>query len=196
MTAVLEETAQGIDSKRAHALFDRLVSLLEDFDKTLAEIIETQAWRGFGYETFGEAWALKGRGVQLRTAAAKAMIVYVLIDEGETDEGIARIVHGVSPSGAKRIREQKDDGVPANMATQNRTPRRIEVGPDETVVRQHTRKLDKADAHTVHVALDPGDYKRFRKAAATLALDFEFEAQIALETHFRGLSIRAERETS
>ena len=83
--------------------------------KTLAEILEVEAWKPT-YETFTDAYNDKMHNI---TFAPELLphIAYKMFDEGATPEQVADAVKGIGPEKAKRLKEERDSGVPAHSAT-------------------------------------------------------------------------------
>jgi hypothetical protein len=111
----------------AHAekLWIRLQSNFLDMYKTLAEILEVEAWKPT-YDTFTDAYNDKMHNI---TFAPELLphIAYKMFDEGSTPEQVAGAVKGIGPKSAETIKRQKDNGVPAELVPTH-------------IVRQHTRR--------------------------------------------------------
>jgi hypothetical protein len=95
----------------------------EAYVRTIDDIIDAKDWMTLGYNTFIEYWIDRfgdiTAGLDLRP-----QIVYIMIDEGNTDDEIAVAVKGIGPEGVANLRRQKNSGVPAGKADVNRKPSR------------------------------------------------------------------------
>jgi hypothetical protein len=110
----------------AEKLWTRLQSNFLDTYKTLAEILETEAWKPT-YATFTDAYTDRMANI---TFAPEMLphIAYRMFAEGATPDQVTDAVKHVGPQAARRLKEQRDDGVPADQATTTR-------------VREHRRNL-------------------------------------------------------
>lgn len=100
-------------------------SNLLDFNKTLIEIIEQEAWTPT-YDTFTDAYAAKLGNISFARELLPH-IMYAMFNEGATVEQVVDAVKGVGADVAERVKNQKDTGVPADKAS--------------VTVRKHKRKL-------------------------------------------------------
>ena len=108
------------DATQASALWDELRSALANFERVLTQIVETRAWEPLGYANFAEAWQDRMRGTRLATAQAAATVVYGLLDAGVPKERIPDVLgpgSNVGPAKVAVIARQRDNGVPASIAT-------------------------------------------------------------------------------
>lgn len=120
-----------ITAETAQQLWETLRANLLDARKAVTEIIETEAWKPLGYNTLREAWTDRMTGVEVNLVTATLVeVVYAMIDEGGTDMEIATAVKGIGPTIVATLRRQRENGVPAALAT-IRTPRQSsETGRD------------------------------------------------------------------
>jgi hypothetical protein len=118
-------------------LWAELQSNLINFTKTLVQIIEVEAWKP-AYESFFEAWDDRMSSITFG-AELRPLIAYQMFNEGRTPEEVAKAIKGVSPDSAQVLKEQLDDGVPAELAT--------------TVVRSYRRKLP-SKCGWLHIKVD------------------------------------------
>lgn len=152
-------TVKKLTKAQASNMWTELRSHFVNAEEAIAAIIESKAWEPLGYSSFAAAWAERMDGVPLATDAARAHVVYALFDCGLTDQQALEatgIGSRVGPAAIKRLREQKESGVSADLAT--------------TRVRSHYRGRPTAP-RTVHVPLSAGEYSEFRDAAAEQELD-------------------------
>jgi hypothetical protein len=101
----------------AHAerLWLNLQSNLLDFNKTLIEIIEVEAWKPV-YETFTDAYEDKLSNISFARELLPHLM-YAMFDQGATPKKVADAVKGVTTEVARNVKKQKDAGLPANKAT-------------------------------------------------------------------------------
>jgi len=140
-------------------LWADLANDLTHFNKRLLEIIAAEAWKP-AYETFTDAWADKMSGITLAQELLPH-IMYAMFDEGNTVEEVVENVKGVGPEVAKRVKKQKDSGVPVDQAT--------------IVVRRHKRKP--AERHFLpDVELDEaavGELRGWKRSAKKLGMSWD-----------------------
>lgn len=134
----------------AEDLWEKLHKGFLDMEQTLTTIIASEAWKPLGYSTFAEAWAAKMSDITL-ASEIRPHVVYAMLDEGATIEEIADTVKGVSVETVERLEEQKDNGVPADMAT-------------TTTVRRHKRKLPGARKF-IHIQIDADTHREWQRKA-------------------------------
>lgn len=104
-----------ISKKEAEELVSGLRDDLLSAGRRIVKIIEARAWEPIGYASFTELWHERLDGVPL-SGAIKAHVVYALLDTS-TPEEIGSTVTGVSTKAARKLKEQKDLGKPADLAS-------------------------------------------------------------------------------
>ena len=134
----------------AENLWERLHKTFLDMEETLTTIIRSEAWKPLGYNSFTEAWAAKMGDITL-ASEIRPHVVYRMLDEGASVEEIADTVKGVSVETVECLEEQKDNGVPADMAT-------------TTTVRRHKRKLPGA-RRFIHIEIDADTHREWQRKA-------------------------------
>lgn len=100
----------------AKRLWQQARSGLLNTEQALVNIIRSRAWEPLGHESFSKAWVEEMADVTL-AIELRPHVVYQLIDEGLTIDEIADAVKGVGPIGAAALKRQKNNGVPAELAT-------------------------------------------------------------------------------
>lgn len=164
---------ERISREAAESLWADLREAFVNAEVTLVKIIEARAWEPLGYGSFPEAWAGRMGGVRLASEAVRCHVVYALLSEGQTDEQIVSTLGGqVGDQAISRLREQRDMGVPAGLAT--------------TRVRSHERSRP-SPPETLHVRLTPAELADFKALADALGRDMRDEAAMAIRAHFRRL---------
>lgn len=101
----------------AQHMWETLRSNLLDARKALTQIIETEAWKPLGYTTLREAWTDRMTDVELSVTGTVIELVYAMLAEDGTDMEIADAVKGVGPTIVATLRRQRDNGVPAELAS-------------------------------------------------------------------------------
>lgn len=177
--------SQHITEREAIALWENLRSAVTNFVDALRAVIEAKAWEPLGYSSLAEAWADRMAGTPLSSAAAQALVVYALLDEGLSQDEIVTVAGPGSGIGPKRVEvfaRQKESGVPAEFASNvaNRT------APVLTTVRAHVRARP-GPPRMIHVQLENEEYYSFRAVAERRGLDLADEAAKAVRAHFRRL---------
>jgi hypothetical protein len=101
--------------KQARRLVELSKQHLGNFERCLAEIIETRAWEVLGYESFPEFYAGEYSEFTL-FPEMRPHVVYAYFDSGASVEDVASSIRGVGPELAKGFKRQRDNGVPAEHA--------------------------------------------------------------------------------
>ena len=100
----------------AEKLWDRLASSMLDAQNTIVAIIEAKAWEPLGYESFEKAWVDKMSGFTI-SVEVQPTVVYQLLSEGLSVDQVAAAVKGVGTEIAETLKRQRDNGVPAELAS-------------------------------------------------------------------------------
>src|SRR5690606_27033644 len=99
----------------AELLWGQLAEGLESADQAVRLIVRNRAWEPLGYGSFTEAWNDRLKHITLATDALKAQVLYVLYDEGVSEDEAATLVKGVGPENAKAVKRQKISNVPVEQ---------------------------------------------------------------------------------
>ncbi|HEY9249238.1 MAG TPA: hypothetical protein VIO38_08905 [Rariglobus sp.] len=187
------------DVAAAEQAWADLRSALVNFENALVRVVETRAWEPLGYVNFAEAWADRMSGVRLATAVSKAVVVYSLIDAGQTRETALSTLgpsSGVGPATFDALARQKDAGVPPEFATTvTRRPDPLPptvppAAPPLSVVASHYRTTERAEPHTVRVELTSSEYTHFKAVAERHGMDLADVATRAVKAEFARLERR------
>lgn len=177
--------SQHITEREAIALWENLRSAVTNFVDALRAVIEAKAWEPLGYSSLAEAWADRMAGTPLSSAAAQALVVYALLDEGLPQEEIVETVgvgSGIGPKRVELLARQKEVGVPPEFATNKESF----ANPVLTAVRSHMRERP-GPPRTIRVVLSDDEYQDFHNIADRRGLDVAEEALKAVRSHFRQL---------
>jgi hypothetical protein len=158
-------------SAHSERLWLNLQSSLLDFHKTLIEIIENMAWKP-AYETFTDAWTAKMSNISFAPELLPH-IMYQMFNEGATVEDVADAVKGVGPDAVERVKQQKDNDVPAEYVH----------------VRDYHRKPPARPA-TLHVNVGQSALTQYNRIAKKLGMTVEDIAREAIARRFRTLGRR------
>lgn len=164
-------TRQNKEKAAAEALWASLREAFANAEAIIKQIIETKAWEPLGYASFAAAWNDRLAGMRLATDCMRAHVAYALFDSGLGVEDVVKAT-GIGDQSAKRLHEQRSNGVPPNQAS--------------TRVRAYVRAKP-SEARTLHVELTAGELESFKGIAAARGLDVQAEAVKALRKHFRAL---------
>lgn len=168
-----------LTQRQAEQLWSELRDLFVNAEQAIVKIIESKAWEPLGYDTFAQAWAGRMSGVRL-AASCTAHVVYALLAEGIA-EGDAATLVGMPPPVATRLRQQRDNGVPASSASL-RAPRGAPVS--HTVVKQYERSKTSSEPRLLHLELEPGELADLKALCDARGLDLKAEALRAIRKHF------------
>ena len=106
----------AISKKKAEALWSDLRSALELTEEKIKEIIDTRAWEPLGYDTFAECWSDKLSDLKLY-GELRAVVVYQMFDQGESEKTVREAVSGVGPVESKRLKTAHDKGMSTASAS-------------------------------------------------------------------------------
>ena len=169
----------------AEALFAELRDSLVNAERVTIRIIETEAWRRLGYDSFAEAWSDRMAGVRLATDVMKAHVVYALLESASVDEISAQT--RVRPDIVKILKRQKGAGVPARNATARRPLGQAEVDDEFSAVRRHMRRK-RGSAKTIHVTVTVGEYADWVASARARGTNLADESAAVLRCHFAAVN--------
>lgn len=127
----------------------------------LEKIIQQQAWKDLGYETFLELWEDRLGDVKL-TGVMRATVVYALFDEGATEIEVATRVQGVGGSTVNALRQAHNHGL---------TPKQAEIHSHRVHVRSHPRKLPTKRNGVYLDGFTDKEIKRWNELAEDLEID-------------------------
>lgn len=116
----------------AERLWDRAHSAMLGWQQAIIDIITARAWEPIGYESFSKAWVERMADIEL-SAAVLPHVVYQFLSEGATVPEIADHVAGVGERTAERLKNQRDAGVPVEVASTRRKPAKAEVSAYTTL---------------------------------------------------------------
>lgn len=163
-----------LSQKECEALWGQLRDHFASAEKVLISIIEDRAWFPLGYDTFSQAWNDRMKGVRLATEGVRAHVVYTLLAEGLDDREIRNVIGTqIGDTALVYLREQRDRGVPAGLAT--------------TRVKAHDRSRFVAPPRFLRVELRTDELSAFTEIAAARGLDRDAEAAKAIRAHFARL---------
>lgn len=136
----------------AEELWKKLHSNLLNAQTTIVEIIHARAWEPLGYESFSKAWIDRMSGITI-AAEIRPHVVYELLAEGLDPSEVSDAVKGIGVDTAQSLNEQRNAGVPPDMASvrrkfKKRPPSTIFVHVGEAAFRRYARI---AKAHQVKV---------------------------------------------
>lgn len=176
----------------AERLINDIRQNILDLDRNVRAFIMGRGWEALGYETFAEAWEDRFADLKLSQMWTKAVATRALADEGLSATEIA-VMLGGSARVTTNILSELLAGVPVEAVSgQVRSTPTIEVAEDETVVREHVRKKERAEPHIIHVKLTPAERKRFETIAKAEGLTLDGAAEIALRLYFAEKAVRQE----
>lgn len=158
-----------MDQKKAEKLWALLRQHFVNAQRTIEEIIRTEAWKPLGFSTFTEAWAANMANVAI-ASELRAHVVYQMLSEGRVPSEVADIVKGVGPVLAESYKRQRDNETPAAQAS-SRPLRSKAVHEHETIF----VKVPKSVLH------------RWRRIAAQYDRRVDEIALAAIESTFREL---------
>lgn len=170
----------SLTKDQAERLIYAIRTNILDLDRNLRELIEQRGWIALGYETFEQMWDECLSDLRPSQMFTKAVVVRALAGEGLSPLEIAQLVGGTASTADKIVR-QLNAGVPPERVSPHV---KTKPGPDETVVREHVRKKEKARPYIVHVKISPEERERFAKIAKDDGMSLEVAAEIALRLYF------------
>lgn len=106
---------QKITKANAEKLWSDLRNALLNTEELINRIVETEAWKPLGYNTFIDAWADRMRDVRL-TATQQVTVVYAMLEDGAKTAEIAGAINGVGPTKARKYAQAHDAGMDAEAA--------------------------------------------------------------------------------
>lgn len=109
-------TTKPITKTQAEALWEQLHEDFANAEERMKQIIITKAWEPLGYRSFHEAWAERMSDISI-AAEVRPHVVYQMLNEGMTPEDIDDAVKGIGADIAESLQRQRDNGVPAELAT-------------------------------------------------------------------------------
>lgn len=176
MTAALKNE---LSAKAARRLTESIKQNWQNFERGLAEAIELQVWVPLGYGSWIEYWTAEFSEFTL-FPEMRAHVVYAYFDQGGTVDEVAAGVKGIGRDRAESLKRQKDNGVPAHLASLGTRGKWHNVESDTTIVREHPRKKP-SEASTLHVTVGVAKLKRINAAAKKLGLTAEEFATSAID---------------
>ena len=126
---------QKITKANAEKLWSDLRNALINTEELINRIVETEAWKPLGYNTFIDAWADRMRDVKL-TATQQATVVYAMLEDGAKTAEIAGAIDGVGPVKARKYKQAHDAGVDpkdARFHTNNQRRPSTPAAPRNTI---------------------------------------------------------------
>lgn len=175
---VTTKTVQDPSVAWARSLWDRLKDAFAQTEKSIAELIAARAWEPLGYSTFAEAWKAEMKDVEL-ASQLRPHIVYQLFDEGMTPEEVAANVKGVGQDGAKALKSNKDNGVPANKATRSSSDTRVKVAATRAKAKAPSQLPVDDSKRTITLSVDAAEYDQWYSVAKVLHKSVEAVARPA-----------------
>lgn len=106
---------QKITKANAEKLWSQLREAFLNTEELINQIVETEAWKPLGYNTFIDAWAARMDGVTL-TGTQQATVVYAMLNDGAKIAEIADTIKGVGPKKARAYEQAHDAGISAKDA--------------------------------------------------------------------------------
>lgn len=166
-----------MDKQEAERLWDEFRGALMHGERVLKDIIDNRAWEPMGYDSFVECYMDRMAGVRLATDAVKAEVIYALFDSGLDDEATTTVLgpgSGVGPVALAQLREQRAQGIPADLATIR--------------VRSHLRKATNSGHRIIHVELTPTEVYDYTMLAERANSSLKIESEKAIRNHFTKLT--------
>jgi hypothetical protein len=162
--------SKPLSPRQAEALWSELRGVFVNAEKAILNIQENKAWEPLGFDTFAQAWDAKMRGVKLAVAAKNA-VIYALIED-DLDNSQASQITGTPVPVVQRLREQKSNGIPSNLAS--------------TQVRSHFRAKPSAPVR-LSVELPHDELANYKAMCEARGISMKDEALKAVRSHFRRL---------
>ena len=120
---------QKITKANAEKLWSELRDALLNVEELINRIVETEAWKPLGYNTFIDAWADRMGDVTL-TGTQQATVVYAMLNDGAKTSEIAGAVQGVGGAKARKYAQAHESGMDTETAAAHAsTPRRPVTPP-------------------------------------------------------------------
>lgn len=106
---------QKITKANAEKLWSELRDALLNVEELINRIVETEAWKPLGYNTFIDAWADRMGDVTL-TGTQQATVVYAMLNDGAKTAEIADAIKGVGPTVAHKYLQAHSAGMDTKAA--------------------------------------------------------------------------------
>lgn len=106
---------QKITKANAEKLWSELRNALLNTEELINRIVETEAWKPLGYNTFIDAWADRMADVTL-TGTQQVTVVYAMLEDGAKTAEIADAIKNVGPAKARAYEQAHSAGMSAKDA--------------------------------------------------------------------------------
>lgn len=159
-------------AEQAEALWQKLRQHFVNAQRVIEEIIATQAWLPLGYDSFTTAWKTTMADVTL-AVELRPFVVYQMFAEGWSSEDVAEVIKGLGRDRAERLKQQRDNGVPAS-------------GASMTIVNRHQRHKP-GPGDTIHIFVGSVTLEAYRQTAEREGKTVETISLEAIQQRFSEL---------
>ena len=132
---------QKITKATAEKLWADLRDALLNTEELINRIVETEAWKPLGYNTFIDAWADRMADLTL-TGTQQATVVYAMLNDGAKTAEIADAIKGVGPNTARKYEQAHSAGMDTEAAATHVSDRAGSKRPSTPPAPRNTIKME------------------------------------------------------